>query len=138
MSAHDSRQYAGEYSDTALFEKLGRFARAAGRDLVEKALVLYLVLRDAKTPRWAKTAVIGALGYFIAPIDAVPDLIPGAGFADDLGVLVLALGAVTASVTPQMKAAARRTAERFFGTAVDDSEPETVETEAEVVSSQPI
>jgi uncharacterized membrane protein YkvA (DUF1232 family) len=38
---------------------------------------------------WAKTVIIGALGYLICPIDAIPDIIPGVGFTDDLAVMTL-------------------------------------------------
>ena len=86
------------YSPEGLRAKLVGFARLAGREVVEKALLLSQVLRDPRTPAWAKTTVIGALGYFIAPLDAIPDLIPGAGYTDDLSVLVMALAAVALAV----------------------------------------
>ena len=35
-----------------------------------------------------KAIIIGALGYLISPLDAVPDAIPIAGLSDDLGVLL--------------------------------------------------
>ena len=35
-----------------------------------------------------------AIGYFVSPIDAIPDIVPVAGYTDDLGVLVLALVSV--------------------------------------------
>lgn len=140
MSEHDPSRYESDYSEGALFDKLSGYARAAGRELVEKALLLYLVMRDAGTPTWAKTAIVGALGYFIAPIDAIPDLIPGVGYGDDLGVLVLALGAVASSITPAMRRAAARTADRIFGASADldsDDIGPIVESEATVVSSEP-
>lgn len=39
-------------------------------------------------------AVIGALIYFLSPVDAIPDLIPGVGYIDD----ALVIGAVYALV----------------------------------------
>ncbi len=140
MSDRDPSRYQGDYSEGALFEKLAGYARIAGRELVEKALLLYLVMRAPTTPTWAKTAIVGALGYFIAPIDAVPDLIPGIGYGDDLGVLLLALGAVASSISPAMRAAARRTSDRIFGSETDlrsDDIGPIVESEATVVSSEP-
>lgn len=134
-----SSAYRDVYSPGRLSAKLGDYARAAGREVVEKAVLLSQVLRDPGTPVWAKTTVIGALGYFIAPIDAIPDLIPGAGYSDDLGVLVMALTAVAASITPQMRARARRVSARWFGEPPDAAtEPgPVVETEATVVARQP-
>ncbi len=39
----------------------------------------------------AKISIVAALGYFISPIDAIPDFLPG-GYVDDLGVMTLLLG----------------------------------------------
>ena len=39
-----------------------------------------------------------ALGYFIAPVDAFPDIVPFLGFADDLGALALALSTVAVHI----------------------------------------
>ncbi|MCY7363439.1 MAG: DUF1232 domain-containing protein [Ignavibacteria bacterium] len=37
---------------------------------------------------WAmKSLIVGALAYFVCPLDAVPDFIPVAGFLDDAGVI---------------------------------------------------
>lgn len=138
MPADDTQAYRSVYSEDDFWAKLQRFARTAGREVVEKAMLLYLVLRDPATPRWARVTVIGALGYFIAPIDAIPDVVPGAGFSDDLGVLAFALGVVAVSVTPQMRRAASRTAARFFGDPVpDDGEGPLIETEATLVDREP-
>lgn len=131
--------YRDVYSDEGLFDKLGRFARSAGRELVEKALLLFFVMRDRRTPPWAKVTVVGALGYFIAPIDAIPDLLPGVGFTDDLGVLVAALAAVASSITPEMRAQAAQAAGRLFGEPVtyDDGGTTVIETDAHVVRREP-
>ncbi|WP_211605080.1 YkvA family protein [Vreelandella arcis] len=47
---------------------------------------------------WAKTTIYGALGYFISPVDAIPDLAPIVGYADDIGVLAGALAMVAAHI----------------------------------------
>ncbi len=139
MDDESAFAYREVYSADGLKAKLGNYARAAGREVVEKAVLLSQVLRDPHTPMWAKTTVIGALGYFIAPIDAIPDLIPGVGYSDDLGVLLMALTAVAASVTPEMLARSRRVSARWFGERRDaPDEPGAVfETEATVVARQP-
>lgn len=141
MHERERRRYAGSYSEQALFDKLGGLARAAGRELVEKALTLYLVLRDPGTPAWAKSTILGALGYFIMPLDAIPDFIPGAGLTDDLGILVLTLGAVATSITPRIRQAASRATDSFFGAEPSPARRPSgpvVETEATVVSREPL
>jgi uncharacterized membrane protein YkvA (DUF1232 family) len=110
---HD--EFSGAYSESSLWLKLRRFAAAAGREVVERALVLYYVLEDQGTPGWARAACIGALGYFIAPIDAIADLVPLVGYTDDLGVLVAALATVAKHITPEHRARATQKATEWFG-----------------------
>ncbi|WP_051529392.1 YkvA family protein [Meiothermus cerbereus] len=106
------------YSEAAFWQKLQRFARRAGRKVVEKALWLYYTLQEPSTPTWAKRTILGALVYFLVPLDAVADLAPLIGFTDDLSVLLLAAGTVAAHITPAIKERARRQASVWFGEAV--------------------
>ena len=106
--------YAGAYSENKFRAKLAKYALTAGQAVVEKALVLFYVLRDPATPARAKAIVIGALGYFIMPLDAIPDLIPGAGFSDDLGALAVAFTLVAMHIKPEHLERARRATLRIF------------------------
>lgn len=110
---HD--EYAVHYSEKSFRNKLARGALRAGRDVVEYALTLYYCLQDTRTPKWAKTVIVGTLGYFILPTDAIPDLLPGVGYADDLGALAAALGMVAAYVTDEHKRKAAARLARWFG-----------------------
>ncbi len=112
-------RYSDHYSDTSFWDKVKTAARLAGREVVEKALVLYYVLRDPDTPKWAKTVVIGALGYFIVPLDAIPDLTPLVGYSDDLGALAAALTTVAKHIKPEHLDRARQKVIDLFG---DDSQ----------------
>ena len=111
----DPSEFEKQYSEGSFWRKLTRFARAAGREVVEKALLLYYVLQEEHTPVWAKTAIIGALGYFITFIDAIPDITPAVGYADDLGVLAMALATVSTYVNDSVRARARATLTKWFG-----------------------
>ena len=71
--------------------------------------------QDEKTPLWAKTTIYGSLGYFISPIDAIPDITPIAGYSDDLGVLVLALSTVATYINDDVKNAASKKMIDWFG-----------------------
>jgi uncharacterized membrane protein YkvA (DUF1232 family) len=78
-----------------LWSKLAQIAQKAGDKIVVTALILFHCLQDKDTPAWARTVIIGALGYLILPADMVPDIIPGAGLTDDWGALVAALGTIS-------------------------------------------
>ncbi len=56
-----------------------------------KALTLFYCLQDRETPLVVKAVVMGALGYFILPIDAVPDVLAGLGWIDDAAVIAFAM-----------------------------------------------
>jgi uncharacterized membrane protein YkvA (DUF1232 family) len=64
---------------------------------------------------WAKTVIMRALAYFISPIDAIPDLVPVAGFSDDLGSLAAALGIVAVYINDDIKQKAKIKLVEWFG-----------------------
>jgi uncharacterized membrane protein YkvA (DUF1232 family) len=106
---------AEDYSEESFWDKVTRFAKRAGREVIEKALWLHYAAQDEKTPVWAKTTMYGALAYFILPADMIPDIIPGAGFTDDLGALAAAVTTVAIYITPAVKAKATEQVNRWFG-----------------------
>jgi uncharacterized membrane protein YkvA (DUF1232 family) len=107
--------YAQYYSDADFWAKVRTAALAAGREGIHKALCLYYSACDPATPMWAKGAILGALGYFIFPIDAIPDAIPVIGYSDDLAVLAAAVLAVAAHLTPEHRKRADETIRTWFG-----------------------
>jgi len=104
-----------EYSENSFWDKMKDYAKAAGYEVVEKALELYYVLQEKNTPTWAKTVIISALAYFIMPIDAIPDMIPVAGYTDDLGALAAAYKTTKEYVTDDIKAKAEQKLKEWFG-----------------------
>ena len=114
---HRLHGYATAYSESRFHQKISRHARTAGREVVEKALWLFLAAQSPETPRWAKTAIYGALGYFIFPLDAIPDFAPLVGYTDDLGVLAAALATVSMYITEDIKRRSRAKVDIWFGEA---------------------
>lgn len=111
-AAEKTAQY---YSESDLWSKIKKFAQQAGQDIIEKALLLYFAAQSPDTPDWAKATIYGALGYFIFPIDAIPDTIPVVGFTDDLTVLAAAVGTVAMSITPAIRMQAKKKIQDWFG-----------------------
>ena len=100
----DYSKYTSYFSRDALIAKIGDFASKAGLTVINAALTLYYTAIDPATPLRDKAIIYGALGYFILPLDAIPDAIPIAGFTDDSAALFAAISAVKSNITPEIRA----------------------------------
>ena len=107
--------YAQYFNDSKLWKKLKKVAQKAGRKAVYYVLVLYYVARDPAVPSGLKLKILGALGYFILPLDLIPDAILGLGFTDDLAALAWALFKIKKYVTPEIQRKARERMREWFG-----------------------
>ena len=114
-SPKDIEKYQEHYSEPKFAGKLAKVANSAGRKMVYAALLLYYVLKSPSVKKGDKTTILGALGYFILPLDILPDFIPMVGFTDDLSAILLALHAVWKNITPEIKAMAAAKASELFG-----------------------
>ena len=134
--------YAGYFGDSKLWKKLKKVANTAGRKAVYYVLVLYYVSRDPAVPTSLKLKVLGALGYFILPLDFIPDVIIGMGFTDDLAALAWALFTMRKYITPEVKQKARDRLREWFGPEegeekdlaiphIDPNDPRIIDVEAE-------
>src|SRR5438552_4196374 len=103
MNPDASHDYAAHFNERSFWNKLKKIAATIGRELVEKALTLYFAAQDKDTPVWARGVILASLGYLIFPADAIPDFIPGIGYADDAGALAAALGMVAMHIKPEHK-----------------------------------
>ncbi len=122
MELPDFMNYANKFSKRDFVEKITRIAKGAGAKLVYAALILYYTLQSDKVSATNKAMIIGALGYLISPLDVVPDAIPIAGLADDLGVLVFVLKKVWTDIDPDIQVKARQRLTKWF----DDDEIEEI------------
>lgn len=126
----------GQFSAQNFWDKISSFAGYAGREVVEKALTLFYASQRPETPVWAKMVIYSALAYFILPVDAVPDFIPLTGYADDLGTIAAALGAIAVCITPDIQAQAKSQADQWFRRdkteATDQPSPQSGDTIREI------
>ncbi|AMJ62127.1 hypothetical protein AXW83_19130 [Bosea sp. PAMC 26642] len=73
----------------------------------EDLLAAWICARDPATPRRVRFTLLAALGYFVLPIDAIPDILPFLGFTDDAAVIAAAIAAVAGSITPEHREKAK-------------------------------
>lgn len=110
-----SGKYRQHYSESTLWEKLRRTAKSAGMKVVYPALLLQYMMKSDDVSLKTKLIISAALGYFILPIDFIPDFAPLIGFTDDVGVLLLILRQMATKVTPEIKKNAREHLHKWFG-----------------------
>ena len=101
-----------EFEEASFWSKLTDAAGAAGREVIAIALTLYYALIDPDTPTWAQATIIGALVYFISPVDAIPDFIPGIGYVDDLAVMAAAIATLGTHIKVEHRQKASEWVER--------------------------
>ena len=106
QAAFESR--SARHEDTVRHGFWRKLKRVAGKlPFLEDLLAAYYCAFDQATPLHVKAALMGALAYFVLPIDAVPDILPLIGYGDDAAVLITALRIVGAHIGPQHREAAR-------------------------------
>lgn len=90
----------------AFWPKIAAFAGSV--PFAEQALSAWYCAFDRETPSTVRYTLIGALAYFILPVDAIPDVLPMFGFADDASLLSAALISVGSHITAAHREAARQ------------------------------
>ncbi|ODC05252.1 hypothetical protein BFW38_06575 [Terasakiispira papahanaumokuakeensis] len=100
-------------SKNRFWQKVKRHGVRAGRALLLNALTLYCAALDKETSRRARWTIYLALGYFIWPIDLLPDFLPGLGYTDDMGVLAWAMTQVALHIKPEHRNKAKQWIERW-------------------------
>jgi uncharacterized membrane protein YkvA (DUF1232 family) len=74
----------------------------------EDLLAAYYCAFDRSTPTHVKAALLGALAYFVLPVDAIPDMLPALGYTDDAAVLFAAIRLVASHIRPEHREAAQQ------------------------------
>ena len=106
--------YQDKYSEPGLWGKISKVAQKAGSKVIYLALLFYYVLKSNTVSKKDKSLIYGALGYFILPVDLIPDAIPMVGFSDDLAALIAVYVAMKRSITPEIEFQAKERLQRWF------------------------
>ncbi len=73
----------------------------------EDVVAAYYCATDRNTPGYVKAILMGAIAYFVIPLDVIPDFIVGLGFTDDAAVLMAALSVIRKHLKPEHRSCAR-------------------------------
>lgn len=96
-------RYGSFYSESRFWSKIKRITQRTGAELLRPVLQLFYLLQDGEVSLKRKAYIIGALGYFILPIDVIPDFIAVLGFTDDIAVMTLLLKELKDNLTPEIQ-----------------------------------
>ena len=110
----DYGKYKSSYTEENLQTKLKKYGKKIGTNTTYYILLLYQMIVSNVVPLADKAIIIAALGYFISPLDVIPDIIIGTGFIDDVSVMLIALRQVVKNITPEIKQQAKERLAKMF------------------------
>jgi len=91
-----------------------KIRRTAARiPFADQALSVWFAARDPQTPAAAKGIMLGALAYFVLPVDAIPDIFAVIGFTDDAAVFAALLATLGANIKRHHRDQAEAALERL-------------------------
>lgn len=111
----DVSSYEKYYSEKGLFSKIVDNIKSVGLTLIYKALQLFYVAQSPNCPTTIKAGIFAALGYFISPLDMIPDFIPFGGYSDDALAIAAAIAIAQIYITPEIKQQAKDKIATIFG-----------------------
>lgn len=107
MENVNMEDYEKNYSEEGLWDKVTSKVQEAGIGIIYKALQLYYAAQNPACPTKVKAGIYAALGYFILPLDVIPDFAPVVGYSDDLvaigGAIMMAQMYIDDGVKQQSK-----------------------------------
>ena len=92
-----------QFDETSFWNKLTTLPQQAGCQVIKLAITLFVILTSTDAPKSTRAIIITALAYFIFPLDAIPDFLPG-GYIDDIAVMSGVLAKVNSYLNADLKA----------------------------------
>ncbi|MBR4642920.1 MAG: DUF1232 domain-containing protein [Selenomonadaceae bacterium] len=114
----DVEKYGKNYSEDGLWNKISGNLKKAGANLIYEVLQLFYVAQNPNVPMKIRAAMIAPLGYFISPVDLIPDLTPVVGYTDDAAVIAMAIAFAHAYIDDETRRKAKDKLVSFFGTGI--------------------
>jgi uncharacterized membrane protein YkvA (DUF1232 family) len=102
------------FNERGFLAKLAKNALRLGKPVAVQLYTLYLLFKSPETPLKSKMLILGALVYFLSPIDLIPDFLGPFGFTDDIAVITMVCRQLQAAITPALKEQALAAVARFF------------------------
>lgn len=108
-------EFVTDYSDSLFWEKIKKYAALTGATVAYAAFIVYYALNSDHIPAKIKAMLYSALGYFINPLDVIPDMTPAIGYADDLAILTAVIRVIAFYITAAIREKAKNRVKDLFG-----------------------
>lgn len=115
ISQAEVEKYGKSYSEEGLWEKITGNVKSVGANLLYEVLQLFYVAKNPNVPIKIRAAMVAPLGYFISPVDLIPDLTPVVGYTDDAAVIAMAIAFAHAYIDDETRQKAKDQLCRLFG-----------------------
>ena len=115
ITEKELQKYEQHYSDGGFLEKLTKYGKIIGINALYKAVQLWFVMQKPDVPATTKAVIMGALGYLIAPLDFLPDLMPVLGYTDDFVAITFALIKVQGYIDEEVERKSKHLLAKIFG-----------------------
>ena len=115
ITEKELQKYEQHYNDSSFLDKITKYGKLIGINALYKAVQLWFVLQKPDVPASTKAVIMGALGYLIAPLDFLPDLMPVLGYTDDFVAITFALIKVQGYIDEEVERKAKKLLAKSFG-----------------------
>ena len=115
ITEKELQKYEQHYNDSSFLDKITKYGKLIGINALYKAVQLWFVLQKPDVPASTKAVIMGALGYLIAPLDFLPDLMPVLGYTDDFVAITFALIKVQGYIDEEVERKSKILLAKIFG-----------------------
>ena len=115
ITEKELQKYEQHYSASSFLDKVTKYGKLIGITALYKAVQLWFVLQKPDVPAGTKAVIMGALGYLIAPLDFLPDLLPVLGYTDDIVAITFALIKVQGYIDEEVERKSKKLLTKIFG-----------------------
>ncbi|MDO5787147.1 MAG: YkvA family protein [Phascolarctobacterium sp.] len=115
ITEKELQKYEQHYNDSSFLDKVTKYGKLIGINALYKAVQLWFVMQKPDVPAATKAVIMGALGYLIAPLDFLPDLMPVLGYTDDLVAITFALIKVQGYIDDEVERKSKKLLAKIFG-----------------------
>ena len=115
ITEKELQKYEQHYNDSSFLDKVTKYGKLIGINALYKGVQLWFVLQKPDVPASTKAVIMGALGYLIAPLDFLPDLMPVLGYTDDFVAITFALIKVQGYIDEEVERKSKKLLAKIFG-----------------------